>query len=163
MITHRAIINTPWNDKLVEDLKRMWCDEGLSSSAIAANLGPTFTRNSIISKVHRLGLVGGSQKQPARSPVPSKTAHKPAPRHVKPFRAHLAAKSQPVVEVQDGMPALKLTITQLSDRVCRFPIGDPTDKDFHFCGHKTKFGYPYCADHCTRAFQPMHPRKSESL
>lgn len=35
---------------------------------------------------------------------------------------------------------------------CLWPIGDPGDEDFHFCGEPALSGKPYCAEHCARAY-----------
>ncbi len=35
---------------------------------------------------------------------------------------------------------------------CLWPIGDPGDDDFHFCGEPAQAGKPYCTEHCARAY-----------
>ena len=35
---------------------------------------------------------------------------------------------------------------------CQWPIGDPQEKDFHFCGADTIIGKPYCKAHCDAAY-----------
>jgi GcrA cell cycle regulator len=35
---------------------------------------------------------------------------------------------------------------------CLWPIGDPGDDDFHFCGEPAQAGKPYCSEHCARAY-----------
>ncbi|WP_282609969.1 GcrA family cell cycle regulator [Pelagibius sp. Alg239-R121] len=35
---------------------------------------------------------------------------------------------------------------------CLWPIGDPGDDDFHFCGEPAQSGKPYCSEHCARAY-----------
>ena len=44
---------------------------------------------------------------------------------------------------------------------CRWPIGDPQQADFHFCGKKKVTGLPYCEYHARRAFQPPQPRRRD--
>ncbi|MCC0008010.1 MAG: hypothetical protein H6876_07800 [Hyphomicrobiaceae bacterium] len=41
---------------------------------------------------------------------------------------------------------------------CRWPIGDPQQQDFHFCGKHRSDGAPYCEVHMRRAFQALRPR-----
>jgi GcrA cell cycle regulator len=41
---------------------------------------------------------------------------------------------------------------------CRWPIGDPSSRDFHFCGKRKKDGSPYCDFHARQAFQTVKPR-----
>ena len=45
------------------------------------------------------------------------------------------------------------TILQLTERMCKWPNGDPRDTDFHFCGKATHPGMPYCAEHAAKAYQ----------
>ena len=51
------------------------------------------------------------------------------------------------------------TILELTDRMCKWPIGDPRDSDFRFCGKPTKNGLPYCEDHCLQAYQQPSSRR----
>ncbi len=52
----------------------------------------------------------------------------------------------------------KTSLLDLNDRICRWPMGHPGEADFHFCGEKVNPGFPYCVDHCGRAFQAQLPR-----
>jgi len=35
---------------------------------------------------------------------------------------------------------------------CLWPIGDPADADFRFCGEPAQAARPYCAEHCALAY-----------
>jgi GcrA cell cycle regulator len=52
----------------------------------------------------------------------------------------------------------KTSLLELNDRVCRWPMGHPGEADFHFCGEKVNPGFPYCVEHCGRAYQAQLPR-----
>jgi GcrA cell cycle regulator len=52
----------------------------------------------------------------------------------------------------------KTSLLELNDRVCRWPMGHPGEADFHFCGDKVNPGFPYCVEHCGRAYQAQLPR-----
>jgi len=52
----------------------------------------------------------------------------------------------------------KTSLLDLNDRICRWPIGHPGEPDFHFCGDKVNPGFPYCVEHCGRAYQAQLPR-----
>jgi len=52
----------------------------------------------------------------------------------------------------------KTSLLDLSDKVCRWPMGHPGEPDFHFCGEPVNPGFPYCVDHCGRAYQAQLPR-----
>ena len=43
----------------------------------------------------------------------------------------------------------------LRTNTCRWPIGEPTDDNFHFCGKQTVTGKPYCAEHCKVAYTSL--------
>lgn len=36
---------------------------------------------------------------------------------------------------------------------CQWPIGDPGEKKFHYCGQEATLGKPYCKDHCRKAYR----------
>ncbi len=54
--------------------------------------------------------------------------------------------------------AEKTSLLDLNERVCRWPMGHPGEPDFHFCGDKVNPGFPYCVEHCGRAYQAQLPR-----
>ncbi|MEG9861308.1 MAG: GcrA family cell cycle regulator [Parvularculales bacterium] len=57
-----------------------------------------------------------------------------------------------------GVPAP--TVLTLTERVCKWPIGNPGEKDFHFCGLKAAgAGIPYCDYHFRIAYQPVERRR----
>ena len=111
-----------WTEEKVKNLKKLWL-KGASAAEIAKKLG--LSKNSIIGKVHRLNL----ETRP--SPIKSKVLVKKTKTVQKPTR---------------------LGIMELKLNTCRWPIGDPTDEDFHFCGANTVMGKPYCAEHCAMAY-----------
>ena len=55
--------------------------------------------------------------------------------------------------------ARKLTLMELTERTCKWPIGDPSTDDFWFCGLPSHAGKPYCEAHVGVAFQPMSSRR----
>ena len=86
---------------------------------------------------------GGFQRQgpgDQQAPIP------PAPP-----RRLVPAKPSP--EIAD-----KTSLLDLSDKVCRWPMGHPGEPDFHFCGEAVNPGFPYCVEHCGRAYQAQLPR-----
>lgn len=58
----------------------------------------------------------------------------------------------------DPSIADKTSLLDLSDKVCRWPMGHPGEADFHFCGEAVNPGFPYCVEHCGRAYQAQLPR-----
>ena len=57
------------------------------------------------------------------------------------------------------MKAKKLTLMELTERTCKWPVGDPATEDFWFCGLDVETGKPYCEAHNAVAFQPMSARR----
>jgi GcrA cell cycle regulator len=155
-----------WSSERIEQLRALWHD-GLSASQIATHLGG-ITRNAVIGKAHRLGLtgrpspinnrsVGVSRPRPPRRP---RVEHVPVPRAVAtaPVVHQHRHVEPPPVELED-MPGA--TILTLTDRICKWPIGDPRHPDFHFCGRASAEGLPYCGEHARRAYQPPARRGGE--
>ncbi|MBP6379787.1 MAG: GcrA cell cycle regulator [Sphingorhabdus sp.] len=68
-----------------------------------------------------------------------------------PPRRLVPAKPSP--EIAD-----KTSLLDLNERVCRWPMGHPGEPDFHFCGVAVNPGFPYCVEHCGRAYQAQLPR-----
>ena len=55
--------------------------------------------------------------------------------------------------------AKRISLMELTERTCKWPIGDPATEDFWFCGLATQQGKPYCDAHVGVAFQPMSSRR----
>ena len=53
------------------------------------------------------------------------------------------------------------TVLTINDRMCRWPIGDPSENEFHFCGRNPKSGSPYCEAHARKAYQPQQQRRDK--
>ena len=157
----------PWTDERVELLKKLWQD-GLSASQIAAELGGV-TRNAVIGKVHRLGLSG--RGQPTTSIKRQRRAQAPAPRPRTrqtvtignlALQTNIEALAEPDVQPRRNVVvpiAKRLTIEMLTERTCKWPIGDPGNHDFHFCGNDSLDGVPYCEYHAGVAYQTPDPRR----
>jgi GcrA cell cycle regulator len=55
--------------------------------------------------------------------------------------------------------ASKTSLLDLSEKICKWPLGHPGEPDFHFCGDKVNPGFPYCVAHCGHAYQAQMPRR----
>ena len=53
----------------------------------------------------------------------------------------------------------KIGLMDLTERTCKWPVGDPATEDFWFCGLPVQQGKPYCEAHVGVAFQPMSARR----
>ena len=56
-----------------------------------------------------------------------------------------------------------MTLLDLNDRICKWPIGHPDEPDFHFCGKPVNPGFPYCGEHCLVAYQAQMPRRDRRI
>ncbi|MFD2227168.1 GcrA family cell cycle regulator, partial [Microvirga arabica] len=148
-----------WTDERVELLKKLWTD-GLSASQIAAELG-NVTRNAVIGKVHRLGLSGRAKDaKPAASAAaarPRKATRAPSAPAPLPPQPHInnvvvapialqPVTQEPSVYVEDDLAvpvSERVTIMDLRESMCRWPMGDPTKPEFRFCGARSITGLPY--------------------
>lgn len=124
-----------WTDERVALLKKMWV-EGKTAAEIAKELGGV-TRNAVIGKAHRLKLSNRvspiqQNKKPAAKPVPEKKIEKTV----------IRPRTEPAISLVD-----------LKAGECRWPLGDPREEDFGFCGHGAVVGLPYCPEHAKTAYQ----------
>jgi GcrA cell cycle regulator len=168
-----------WNDERVALLKKLWLD-GHSASQIAAELANGITRNAVIGKVHRLGLAGHERSTPpggqahtrsrARSsaggtrPQPSKARTGTSTRGAAALAADnvLVPFADPRLVEDVIIPVCeRVTIMELKESMCRWPLGDPTTPEFRFCGSRTETGASYCTGHARLAYQPAHDRRSK--
>ncbi|MBQ8250378.1 MAG: hypothetical protein IJY92_00515 [Alphaproteobacteria bacterium] len=120
-----------WTAEKIKQLKKLWL-KGKSTIEIGKELG--ISKNAVVGKVHRLEL--------AARPSPIKRVQKPT-----------TATKQKVVKKE--IKPKKMTLMDLKLTSCRWPIGDPKDEDFHFCGADTVTGKPYCAEHCKVAYTSL--------
>jgi GcrA cell cycle regulator len=148
-------IDTPtrWDEASVDTLKTLWA-EGWSGAAIARELGNGHTRNSIIGKVHRLGIA-------SRSRLRSKPRNYSAPRHPRAVKSRpvalVKARPRPLVPVAPYVPLPQIETTgsgvsfmALNAHTCRWPLGEPKGSESMFCGVEPVAHSSYCGAHRAR-------------
>jgi GcrA cell cycle regulator len=170
-----------WTEERVELLKKLWM-EGLSASQIAGILGEGVTRNAVIGKVHRLKL-SGRAKPASSTPRVRSAPRSNGPRRLPSSSGRSSSaiggmmKSRSPMAGIHGATALKLdqefeadayvapvqeleipesqrlTLLQLNEHTCKWPIGDPLTAEFYFCGK------PYCEFHSRRAYHQIEKKK----
>ena len=135
-----------WTEKMVEDLRQMWI-EGLTANEIAKKLG--VSKNSIVGKVHRLCLT--ARPSPIKKKEEIETEKEAAPvQELLPVREIKPAKSAAASVTSDATD--KVLVVDLDSHTCRWPLGDPRDDDFSFCGKKVRSGQTYCDEHAMMAY-----------
>jgi len=161
---------TGWTEERTKKAVSLW-EKGLSASQIAIRLGGV-TRNAVIGKITRLGLQrGGAPRasRPKKRVKPSLPRSKPTsaidpqqptlPKtfYTKPETVPLPVAREPelVVPVNE-----RVTILELNDNTCRWPMGDPRDEDLHYCGRPPEAKRPYCLHHTRIAYVPLSLRQA---
>lgn len=113
----------------------------MSTAAIGAKLGRS--RNSIIGRAcNALGL---SKKQPPAAYKP----RKPQPKRITETEPKLP-RAKPHVEISVPHSETNCTLAELTEKTCRWPLGEPLAKDFCYCGSTDGTdnpSQPYCLHH----------------
>jgi GcrA cell cycle regulator len=143
-----------WTQERVEQL-RSYVNAGLTCSQIADEIG--VTRNAVIGKIHRLGLSPGrTAGRPARERPPRDRR----PRTVTQHRLLRLVYAQAPCATGGGAAGLapvesaqRCSLLELAHGKCRWPISDPGNADFAFCGNDSHPGLSYCAGHARMAYR----------
>jgi GcrA cell cycle regulator len=130
-----------WTEERVELLKRLW-EDGLTGSQVAARLGHGISRCAVAGKVHRFKLEKRNNQASTRQP---KQKQSTAIRLLKTATPKLA--SVPKRVVSEPAADMRIAFLEVSNKTCRWPIGDPGHKDFKFCGASPHAGSSYCEYH----------------
>ena len=120
-------------------------EAGHTASNIATELGG-ITRNAVIGKAHRLGLSGRMKSKSKVSSV-SIVRRKKMP----------ANRNSKIIELTTSVsePMNPISFAGIKDGLCRWPLGEPEDLDFKFCGRSSNDGVIYCDEHHSLAYQPL--------
>jgi GcrA cell cycle regulator len=181
-----------WTDERVELLKKLWV-EGLSAAQIANRLGGVTRnavigkvhrlglagRNAPSQPTRRMPsqpIVRATVAAPARPAAPKPMAaasiassapatHIPPVSVVRPVAAPVMA--QAAVSASPRRPQRSATglvdVHGLGHNMCKWPIGDPGDPDFGFCGSRCESGAVYCTEHAAVAYtQPINLRRERA-
>lgn len=153
-----------WTDDMIDKLTKLW-QKGLTTNEIAKELG--VSKNSIVGKVHRLNLTSRPspiKKKDDESEITATSAPVEPEVQEKPIKSSKKALKEPEIKepsealpkeptspvVQKNKRGIKLS--ELDSHTCRWPIGDPKDDNFCFCGAKVRTGQTYCDEHAAIAY-----------
>ena len=133
-----------WTYERVEKLRKLW-EEGLTASRIAVELGEV-TRNAVIGKAHRLGLSGRMASKKSNGGISI----------IRKKRVNIS-QNQKVINIAPVInePMNPTDFENIKDGLCRWPLGEPEEIDFKFCGRNTQEGFVYCQSHYKQAYQPL--------
>jgi len=166
-----------WTDERVALLEKLWT-EGRSAAEIAKELSEGVTRNAVIGKAHRMGLSGRpspikkKKNETVKTTPRKKSVSKAAPKSVAAPVSKMPLKTaaasgmvEPLTESTEGMAAKSnspdggVSMLELTGKMCKWPIGDPRNADFHFCGAFSPPGFTYCQVHADLAYQTSSSKK----
>jgi len=98
--------------------------------------------------------------QPVAAKLPARKQIIPAGQPLPPQPSANEISPEALAKVSEiEKQAKKLTLMELTERTCKWPVGDPATDDFWFCGLPVQQGKPYCEAHVGVAFQPMSSRR----
>ncbi|RMD63578.1 MAG: GcrA cell cycle regulator, partial [Alphaproteobacteria bacterium] len=148
------------------ELARLW-ESGYSASAIGRILG--VSKNAVVGKAHRMRLaarpspIRHERRNPVRRRIPLLTRPQgaeasPATKPAATPTSDGAGSSTPPNTLSVTASRLATTRNNGKGPRCLWPIGDPREPDFHFCGAPAVDGKPYCSHHCARAYIVRTPR-----
>jgi len=130
-----------WTDEQREQVRQLFTTDGLSYGQISQRLG--MSRDVVAGLVNRMKLTGQGRN-------PAHGGHR---------------KRKMVTEQQQAEAPLKAASNSLIDlgrACCAWPIGDPKDADFRFCGTPTDGRSPYCLAHREKAYSASEPRRERT-
>ena len=136
-----------WNQQKVEDLKKLW-NEGVATSRIGEQLG--FTKNAVIGKAFRLGL---ERRQNSRKKIsqPASFSSTTLYRETSSPSSSISVKKEPIRR-REKFSFKKSIVGTGNFRSCQWPIGDPLEEGFHYCGGQNIPTKPYCIEHFKKAY-----------
>ncbi|MBT8417721.1 MAG: GcrA cell cycle regulator [Silicimonas sp.] len=178
-----------WTDERVELLKKMWTEGQSASQIAKELGGVTRNAVIGKVHRLGLSNRAGSAASPAPEKKSAKADATPKAQSKKPAKAPVQEKvievtvapRKPIVPAGQPLPpqpsaneispealanvreiektAKRISLMDLTERTCKWPIGDPATDDFWFCGLAVQQGKPYCEAHVSVAFQPMSSRR----
>jgi GcrA cell cycle regulator len=149
-VTNKHTTKDPWTEELTRLVERLWM-EGKSANQIGKQLGRS--RNSVIGKVHRMGLNNVVRQRPTLTPSrfnPRFGPPKPPKPRAKPVRSPPAAIKDNVVPLPPRPlpkpPEGGVSLLSLQYGIhCAYPVSG-RGADTAYCGGGTG-GHTYCAAH----------------
>lgn len=141
-------------------VREMWL-KGFTGGGIVAHFGGAFTRNQILGKLYRLGLLGDRMKKKATTVQPETKVTKRRQRRgeatvlrpksltgglLTPTAIPLATPSNAAQRSFNSVCGPSYNLIDLDHRSCKWPIGHPGEANFCFCAAPAESG-PYCNHH----------------
>ena len=152
---------TTWTAERIAQLRHCVVT-GLTCSEIAAEIG--VSRNAVIGKIHRLGLSTGrpAGAQAGSCPPRARRPRAPSQRRLLQLACVQAPDggTAPIVLCAVVESTHPCALTELAERTCRWPLGDPMSADFAYCGNDAITGFTYCVGHARMAYRSTERRSA---
>ena len=147
-----------WNEQKVAKLKELW---GTHTAAEISKIIGGVTRNAIIGKANRLNL---SSKIKTRS-VSSNQNFQNTNNENNNSTQKRSKKSrfQSLVIEKNFEPENPKQLEELTEDICKYPINDPTDKNFYFCGRSSLKDFSYCKLHLLYSYQQKNKKEDVNV
>ena len=154
---------SPWTPENVDLLKKLWA-EGLSAGQIAGRLSGT-TRNSVIGKVHRLGLPPRITREriqynpvtaTRRLVVRSTSTNQAVKQRAEGWKALPMPTERP-------RPATLYTLMDRPDNGCMYFYGDPLKDPRGYCDKNREPGIAYCGECARICFDVRAPSERQKV
>jgi GcrA cell cycle regulator len=153
-----------WTEQTVETLKKLAL-EGRSASWIAAALGAP-SRSAVIGKANRIGIkLNGAMRSP---PIEDESGSSGTPKESfvgqalpPPRSGALAVSGQKrrsdrwTCATADVAEMRRIGFAEVGETECKYPLGDPAQENFAYCGLEAARGRAYCADHCRMVYRRL--------
>ena len=147
-----------WTTERENKLRELW-KKGYSGSEIANILGNT-TRNAVIGKSHRLKLEARSTSKKLSS---KEKKEKDSAPEIKDQKLGRKARFQALLLDKNFEGENPTRLEDLTDKLCRWPLGEKMQPAKFFCGRKTVEKFPYCKLHLLYAFQPKNAKEEDQI
>jgi GcrA cell cycle regulator len=153
-----------WTEQAIETLRKLAL-EGKSAASIAAALGAR-SRSAVIGKACRIGikLNGGGGGRTERRPMETPRRRSiPRERALVPTVAREQKREHSWVFAAAEVGEMRrVGLLEIGAIQCRWPLGDPTEDDFAYCGLEAAKGHAYCAGHCRMAYRRSNAQAARS-
>lgn len=148
-----------WNEDAIERLKTLAADpKGYTSAQIGEMMGG-LTKNQIIGKLQRINGAPSKRSDERNGSISSGLARAPAGSQPKSALSEFgpyASWRQKHEAANRLLPTSRpVTLAKRERNQCCWPLGNPRDKAFRFCGASIEVPATYCDDHRAMAYRKV--------
>ena len=146
-----------WTPEKEEKLRQLW-KKGYSGSEIANEFGSNTTRNAVIGKAHRMNLPARAVSRRSTSKDTKGQDNVP---EIKKQKLGRKAKFKALLLDKNFEPENPTELENLTDDLCKWPLGEKMEPASFFCGRKSLEKFSYCRLHILWAFTPKNAKEED--